>query len=180
MSQDYFKNTFFTKFRLTGTQKERYWQIEEREIFEFQTGDGSEFSAVAAGSESSDVEIANLEPSENELYYIIPGIKDGLDYYLRIPAGTDRMGVTKDTDSGFINNVKSPYFLPNAQYSFFMAIKTKFTMRAVNDTPAAVTPKVYFEGMKYKIVEVTDEETLKKLDKGEIRHTPIQLGGFTR
>lgn len=180
MAQDYFKNRYYVKFQLTGSEKERYWKIKEREPIRYDTSQGSEFSSIASGASSGDIEIPNLEPAENELYYIIPSFKDGCEYRVRIPSGTDRFGIAKKTDSGILRNRDSPYFLPNPQWGFFVAIKTRFQVNATNNTPEAVTPQVYFEGMKYRVEEVTDEDTIKKLESGTIKSTEIQLGGFSR
>lgn len=179
MYQEFFKDNYYIKFRITGQDKERYWQIQEREAFQFETGSHSEFASLAAGATSSDIFIEFLEPNENELYHIIPGIQDGMDYYLRLTLGHDTWGVARDTDIGFINHRRTPYFLPNAQYGFFVALKTRFSVRVVNNSGTAGTPKVWFEGQKYRIVEVTDNSLIEELNRTG-RYTKIQLGGFTR
>lgn len=178
--QEYFKNGYYVKFRLSGSDNLRYWLVQEREGLKYDTDINGEFSVVAAGNSSGDITIDNLEPSENELYYIIPSFKDGCAYRFRIPSGNDRNGVAKDTTSGTLYNRDSPYFFPNPAWSFYVAIKTKFQINATNESNASLTPRVFFEGIKYRVIEVTDKEKLQELISGKIPSTSIQLGGFSK
>lgn len=180
---DYLENNEFVRYKVKGGQKDlRYFQIIEREAFDYSTSTGGEFSAVATGANSGNVSIPNLEPDDDELYHILWGVQDGCTYFIRFE-GTDILGIAEDTDSGSIDNYKSPYFHLNPQYGFYSGIKANFTIRAVNATGASLTPRVDFEGHKYRILEITkesDEELYNKLISGEVPSKKIQLGGYTR
>lgn len=180
MVQDYFKDDYYVKFRLTGQDKYLYWKILEREPFRYDTSYNNEFSSTAAGANTGDITFTYLEPADNELYYQIPAFKDGCEYELRIPVGNDRFGVAQYTKSGVLTNEDSPYFAPNPQWGFFTAIKTKFSVKATNVTPESLTPYVKFEGMKYRIEVVTDQKLIDDLVSGKEHSTKLDFGGFTK
>ncbi len=180
---DYLVNNEFVRYKVKGGQKDvRYFQIIEREAFDYSTATGGEFAIVANGADSGNINIPNLEPDDDELYQILWGVQDGATYFLRFE-GTDILGIAEDTDAGSIDNYKSPYFCFNPLYGFYVGIKSNFSIRALNNTGGTITPRVDFEGMKYRILEITSEsdETLhEKLVSGEQPSSKIQLGGFTR
>lgn len=184
---DYLENNEFVRYKVKGGQKDlRYFQILEREAFDYTTTTNSEFTAVATGANSGNIQVPNLEPDDDELYHILWGVQDGCTYFIRFE-GTDILGVSEDTDAGSINNTKSPFFHKNPHYGFYSGIKSNFSIRAVNATGASLTPRVDFEGMKYRIIEITkgdggedDDKLYERLISGEVPSQKIQLGGFTR
>lgn len=180
---DYLENNEFVRYKVKGGQKDiRYFQILEREAFDYSTSVNTEFVAVANGANSANVPFPNLEPDDDELYHILWGVQDGNTYFIRFE-GADILGVAEDTDSGFIDNVRSPYFHKNPQYGFYVGIKSNFSIRAQNRTGASNTPRVDFEGMKYQIIEITkdsDSDLYEQLVSGEVPSKKLQLGGMTR
>ena len=94
-----------------------------------------------------------------------------------MPSGTDRWGLPLVPDSGRMDNTKSPYFKPNPRYGFWLPFEQYPTFVAYNDTGETITPKLYFEIMKYEIEEIKDEDLLKDLEEGKIAYTQIEIGG---
>lgn len=150
-------------FTLVGTVAEsrklvgKYFLAVREEPFVYVTneGDDTEFDAsVATGGESGSKDITALKPNENQLYFVKPGVKDGCDYYMKIPSGHDRWGVSEDVDVGHIDNEVSPYCDPSDEYSFWLIEDMYPAFIAVNNSGKSLTPKVYFQGIKFDYEEV--------------------------
>jgi len=146
---------------------DKYYQVVAVEGFTYETGqaDTAEFTSVASGSESGFKNITVLEPDDKpfHLYYVKWGVRDGCEYQIKIPTGTNRLGLDEDMDVARIDNEKSPWYDPNPEYAFFLIHDMYPAINAINNTPSSVTPKVWFEGEKYDLAEVTDPDVLEKL-----------------
>lgn len=154
-----------------------FYQIIAREPFRYVTDSSTgEFSAVTTGSNSGYQNIENLEPDEGRLYQCFFGIEDGLDYFFKIPTGTDRWGVDEDKDIGYIDNILSPYFAPNPNFEVFLVENIYPSVKAVNDTGVTVTPKLHTEGFKYDLRDVTEQEETDLME-GKRPFTIITIGG---
>lgn len=154
-----------------------FFQIIAKEPFRYVTDSSTaEFSSVANGSESGYQNIENLEPDEGRLYQCLFGVADGLEYFFKIPTGTDRWGIDEDKDIGFIDNILSPHFAPNPNFEVFLVENIYPAVNAKNSTGVAVTPKLYAEGFKYDLREVTAEE-YDDLTKNKRPFTIITIGG---
>ena len=167
--------------------KPKFFKVGAVEALDFKTGDQVEtlFESVASGGESSFVNISTLDPARDprHMFFIIPGFKDGCRYQIKIPNGSDRMGVDSTRDIARLDNIKSPYYEPNPHYGFY-TIKDIFpAIKAHNDTPVALTPEVVFVGEKYDLEDVTNPDLVNKLKNFELGITPyvpfkpITLGG---
>lgn len=188
MEEEELKEGWFIEILLPG-YKNRYFNVKTKEAFTYKTGtsDTSEFSEVSSGSESGFKNIDVLEPDDNprRLFYVKWGVKDGCHYYLKVPSGNDRLGTDKDKDVGYITNEKSPYYDMNPQYAFWLVHDYYPAINAKNVTATALTPEVWFEGMKYDIEEVSDPDLIEKLknyEKGVSPSIPfkkITVGGVT-
>ncbi len=136
----------------------KYFQVQATEPFNYATGEGSEteFSSVSTGSTSGFKNIKILEPDKTprRLFQVWPGIKDGCVYFVKIPTGTNRWGIDEDKDVGYLDNLKSPYYAKNRHYEIWLISDFYPSINASNATGASITPKVYFEGMKYDIKEL--------------------------
>jgi len=149
-------------FTLAGTVAEskglvgKYFQAVREEPFVYVTneGDDTEFSSVDTGGESGFKDIEALEPNTDQLYFVKPGVKDGCDYYLKLPSGSDRWGVNEDVDVGHIDNEVSPYCDPSDEYAFWLVKDMYPAFNADNATGKSLTPKVYFQGVKFNYEEV--------------------------
>lgn len=178
----FLKTGFFVKLNTPET-KNKFYEIAAREPFEFQTGDEQTaiFSSVASGAESGYKNIDELEPDDNppHLFQVLWGVKDGCTYYLKLASGTDRLGIDKDLDVGYITNEKSPYCDPDPLYQFWLIDNWYPAINAKNGTTNSLTPKIYFKGMKYDIDEVKDVSKLQKLRANITPYKPITIGGVT-
>lgn len=159
---------------LVEAEDKGYWQVKERESFTYETGtsDTAEFASVAAGSESGFKNIKVLEPEDlpPHLLQIRWGIQDGFNYYLKIPTGTNRLGLDQDKDVGFINNWKSPYYAPNEEFEFWLVWGYYPSINAKSErehNQVAGTPKIWFEGMKYAIKEVKENAIIQAIQNFE-------------
>jgi len=158
-----------------------YWQITGSEAFNYATGDSTtaEFSAVSNGSESGWKNISNLEPFDipRRLFHVVMGVKDGCKYYFRIPSGSSRFGVDQDKSVGFLDNTTSYYLAKNPMYDVWLCKNYFISINADNDTGISLTPKVWFEGYKYDIAPVTDENLIARIKSGDKPYTTVTIGG---
>ena len=148
-----------------------FFVVEAVEPFNYSTGDSdTEFSSVATSANSGYVNIDYLEPDKDpiRIYQVWFGVKDGCTYKFKIPVGTDRWGIDEDKDVGYITNETSPYYAKNENYEFWLTHNTYPAIQASNATGSTVTPKVYFEGVKY---------TLKRLSAKPAIYRTIRVGG---
>jgi len=160
---------------------DQFYQITGKEPFEYRTGEEASafFSSVASGSESGYKSITEIEPDEFplRLMYITPGIRDGMRYYVKIPVGSARFGTDVTKDIGFIDNEISPYHAPNENFGFWLIHNYYPSINAKNNTGLAMTPKVYFKGYKFDIVQVNNSDTKVALQSGRIPFANIIIGG---
>lgn len=167
--------------------KDKFFYVKAVEPKQYKTGMTStaEFTAVTTGSTSGYRNIDVLEPDDRpmHLFYFRWGVKDGCSYQLKIPTGSDRLGVDKDMDSARITNVESPWCNPSKLFGFYLVTDMYPAFNANNDTPETVTPAVFFIGEAYDIEQVNDAKIIQKLqnyDQGiapYIPHVKITLGG---
>ena len=158
-----------------------FWEIDDREYFKYETkstGSGAEFSSLAAGASTDYIQIVNLEPRENIklLQYLEWATRTGAKYFLRRPAGTDRFGTDKQPGSGFLTAEDSHPTAYNPDYGFWMMARESLAIKCENNTKFTMTPKVEFQGIKYKIATVVNTNILKGLNKGEIEFRIIPRG----
>lgn len=162
--------------------KDVFWKIKSKEGLEYT----HEFdSAVSSGGESGYQTIEKLEPDERpfHLFYVLFGFKDGCEYQVKIPTGTNRFGIDEDKDVARLSNMISPWNDPNPNFAFYLIHDMYPAINAINNTPRSITPKVYFRGEKYDLEKETNGDKLEKLKNYETRETPyipskkITLGG---
>lgn len=162
-----------------SNRPEKIYKVTAVEPFEFETGDQTDtiFSSVASGAESGFQPIDELEPDDKpaHLFQVLWGVKSSGRYYIKIPTGTNRFGIDTDYDIGYITNEKSPYHSPNPLYLFWTVHDFYPAINFSNTTLRAITPKVWFKGMKYSIEEVKGAE----LSLAKERAKPITMGGIT-
>lgn len=138
------------------------------------------FTSVATAGESGFKDQEKLEPRENppELYRVRWGVADGLDYYLKLPSGTERFGVYSKKDIGKITALDSDHIAPAEEYGFWMVHGDFPSINAKNYTGYSITPNVYFEGEKYNIEQIKDQATLNLLKEGKLPYTVVERGGI--
>jgi len=173
---------------LTPALEAKFFRVGKEEGFTYETGtsDTAEFSSVASGSSSGFKNIDVLEPDDapKHLFWVEWGVKDGCQYKIKIPTGTDRLGVDEDKDVGFITHEKSPYLAPNLRYGFWLVNDYYPAVDANNVTAFSLTPKVWFEGKKWDLDEVKEIDIITKLQNYEkgiapgIPFTKITIGGI--
>lgn len=171
---------FFVEIVGIDKEKDHIYEIIAQEGFTYETNDGttSEFSSVNSGSESGSKTIANMEPDDTpkHLYWAVPSFEDGCEYYFKVPTGTDRFSVDENKSIAHLNNLKSPRFAPDPKYAFW-AINDFFpAINAKNNQGFAITPKVYFDGLKYKLEEVKADR--KAGIRSQAKLSKINIGGL--
>lgn len=162
---------------LTPFLEGKFFRVGKTEPFTYETGtsDVPEFKkAVPSGSESGFKGINVLKPAgkPRHLFWVEWGVRDGCKYYIKIPTGTDRFGTDRDKDVGFVTNEKSPYYAPDPRYGFWLASPCPVAINAVNPTPFAILPKVWFTGQKWDLEEVKEADIITKLKNYERGVTP--------
>jgi hypothetical protein len=165
----------------------KWYKVLNPEPFNYRTGDGTtaEYATVAAGANSGFVNIENLEPDKSppHLFYVVPGVEDTeVRYFIKIPAGTNRLGTDVIQDAGFIDAFRSPYFNPNPQYAFWIVADFFPAIQANNNSNVTRTPRIWFEGYKYDIQELdpkkeADAALIGRLSTGQIPSARVHIGG---
>lgn len=173
---EWLKEGYYVKL---SARADKIYKITAVEPFEFVTGDETNvsFTAVATGQSSDYKNLDILDPYEKpipHLYQVLWGVKDGCRYFLNIYVGTNRLGIDKAANIGYVDNEKSPYHTPNPKYQFWMVKDFFPAINAKNVTLGTVTPKIWFSGMKYDLQEVTGSELSLAMDKAK----PITMGGL--
>lgn len=158
-----------------------YYKIVRREPFQFVTGEESPaiFSTVASGSQSDFKNIAVLEPDNEPLHLlqVLWGVKDvdPVKYYVKIPTGQNRFGIDLSKEIGFIDATESPWYKPNPLYQFWLKNDWIPSINCKNGSPVVITPQVWFKGMKYDILLITQQAAgaiVKKVVFGGVKNTP--------
>jgi len=138
-------------------------------------------AAVAAGANSGFIDIERLEPrgSPPELYDLLLGFDDGLNYFLKYPAGVDRYNPNKRSEVASLNAAMTHRYAMNDQYRLWLLNSDTISIRANNNTAYARTPRVYFEGMKYNIEPLEKADArVAELNAGKMPFKPIPRGGL--
>lgn len=133
-----------------STDPNRYFVVTSRERFNLDDPDDSHFAAVATTLNSGWIDLVNLDPKENppHLYQVHLGFENGGDYYIKFPTGTNIHGVNETKNVGFLNALRSPAIFPNDDYEYWLLSEYP-SVNMVNNTPYAITPKIYASGYKY-------------------------------
>lgn len=154
------------------------------------TGNATEFAALASGATSSNIAISTLEPDDNppHLYQLVFGVGDGMQYKLQVPTGTTRLGPDQDRTSAYITVNDSVRYAPNEDLTETWLVKYYFPAFTVyNATPVSGTPQVWFYGKSYDIREITNANVLINLRNALTGAGPsnvpfkrISIGGVKR
>lgn len=160
---------------------EKFRQIERDEALIANSTDldlEDPFAATASGARSGCKDHDKLEPRESpaELYQVRLGVEDGMDYYAKIPSGTERYGVYEKKAIGKITALTSSRLAMNEDYEFWLQHGLFPSFEADNVTPYSMTPNIYFEGRKYNVRKVTETEK-SALQEGRLPYRVIVLGG---
>lgn len=170
------------------SKENRYYQVKAKEPFQYETGreDETIFSSVASGGNSGFKNVAIMEPDDSPLHLLAAdwGLEDGCRYYMRIPTGTSRLGLDMDQDIGYVTADMSHRQRLNPTYGFYLVEEMYPAFDVYNETPHAVTPKIWFFGFLFEIKEVTDEIVTSRMDRfmkglgGGQPFTFVTLGGM--
>jgi len=155
---------------------DRFYEIETFEAFTYETTSATgEFSSVATGAESGFKDMENLEPRGEpaELYQLRWGVQDGGDYYMKFPPGTERFGVHLKKDVGHIDAKINNYLAMNEDFEIWLIHNDYPSINCDNDTGYSLTPKVWFQGMKYNYKHRPDYT----LERPPDRYRTILRGG---
>lgn len=158
-----------------------YAIVTHKEPLIYETTSDEFAAAVAAAANSGFVDIENLEPRQNppELYDLLLGFDDGLDYFLKYPAGVDRFNPYKRSEAAYLNAAMTHRYAMNERFRIWMVYGDTISIRANNNTNYSRTPKVFFEGMKYNIEPLTkDDPRVSELNAGRLPFKPIPRGGL--
>lgn len=158
-----------------------FHRIVRREPFDYETGeeDTAIFSTYAPGASTGFKTIAALEPDDKppHLYQVYWGVADGNKYYIKIPAGQNRFGIDTDKEIGYVDCKKSPYYDKNPAFMFWLINEWYPSVSVTNISAMTITPKIWFEGMKYDIEPIVDDATIQAIRSGRIPHRRIFFGG---
>lgn len=159
-----------------------FFEVRRLEPFEYRTGQESTtfFSDVSSGgTQSGYINITELEPDDNpkRLFKVDWGIMDGMLYQMKIPTGSARFGTDESKEIGKVDNMISPWYAPNENFSFWLIKDYYPAINAINNTRITQTPRIYFRGVKYDIDPVRDKDKENKLRAGTLPVLHVTLGG---
>ena len=169
---------------LTGDQavEGKMYLVSNKEGSDYETGRTTgtvEFSTVASGSKTGFKNIDRLEPDKGQVTWYDWYVRDGAEYQMKLKAGTIRFGPQQEPNVGFIDNEKSGPTDPNEKYSFWLFEDWFPSIEANNKTPYTMTPKVFFEGFKFDVQQITDPAEVDRI-KASGRYSILVLGGVTK
>lgn len=159
----------------------KYYRVIAVEAFQYQTGNTSgtaEFSTVASGSTTGFKDIKAIQPGDTPLKFVYAewGLKDGMEYQMKLQAGSIRLGPDNDLNVGIVTNEISPYYEPDPSFGMWLVDDWFPSIQAENVTPFTQTPQVWFKGLKFQIEEVTDQTKIQTIVQAQ-RYMVITLGG---
>lgn len=128
------------------------------------------FSAVSAGTTSSDTSVVNLNPKyREEMYQIIQIVPQyNVQIFLKQPASTLRWGTNTSPSTGFVSDRLATYDGGEVN-NIFILDNEQPVVQIKNGTLNSITPRVMFIGWKYKIEELPSQPQI---------YTELQKGGF--
>lgn len=159
----------------------KYYKVVRREPFSYITGNETPviFSTVASGSETGFKNIDALEPDDDpmHIFQVLWGVADydPVKYYMKIPSGQNRFGLDNDKEIGFVDAAISPWFNPSALFQFWLKPDWIPAINCKNGSACVITPKIYFQGMKYDVAALTKDQAgtiYKKVVFGGVKNTP--------
>ena len=160
--------------------KGKFYTLTRVEGSDYDTGrttGQAEFSTVAAGSTTGFKNIDRLEPDDNQIAWYHWYVKDGNEYQMKLKAGTIRFGPFAEPNVGYIDNEKSGPTDPNPLYGFWLFKDWYPSVQAQNLTPYTMTPKIWFEGLKFDMIQVIDPAEVARI-KASGKYSIITLGGI--
>ncbi len=176
----------FLKVYDPATRKSVYYFVTQREYADYVH---IWSTTIAKAADSGPENLENLKPlATGRLYQTIFGVDVSVFVYVDFPQGTRRWGTDKkptasssNWEIGWIDNKKSHFDFPSFITEMFLAKGGTFEyphIYAYNPKNKTLKPKLHFIQNRLELEEVTEEETLDKLDKKLIPYRFVTLGGI--
>ena len=169
---------FFQCARLPG----RVLVVTKREKFNYESDTAAVptlfLAAVNPTFNSGWRPMEDLEPRTvpEEVVQLVLGFEDGLDYYIKFPAGTNIHGVNRAREVAYINSERSHHLHPNDDYEYWAIQKWYPSILAMNNTAYADTPKVFVQGYRYLFRNASGGE-IALVQAHKVSCRTIQVGG---
>lgn len=122
-----------------------FYNITNRDNIQFVD---DESNAISAGSTESYTERTQLDPPSDQMYqlYRIEFIKGNVKVQLKQPASTNRFGVEKSPEGGYITDRND-----NVPLNLFVLENYPPNLQVINGTRVSITPKFRWHGWRYMI-----------------------------
>ena len=118
------------------------------------SGNATEFAALATGATSATIAITAMEPSDSpaHLYQVWWGVQDGEQYKVQVPSGTSRLGPDQDRTSTYVTVNDTNRWAPDKDLTLMWLVRNFFPAFTVyNATPFNQTPRIWFYGWSYDL-----------------------------
>ena len=146
----------------------KYYKITQRDTIFLPV----EKDAIAAGATDIYEEETVLNPPTNQFYQVYKIMIDGnVQLYMKQPAATNRWGTQRSPAGGYLTD-RTSGLLGGQKLNMYMTMDNPPSIQLVNQTRVSVTPRIYYFGWRYSIVQI------EKPPEGQ--YTPILVGGLAQ
>lgn len=192
MGYDFLKPGYFVQVQEPDTMVKKFYSADQveyaRYVYRWQTSAGAD-DPVTPGQENGPKNVEDLKPlSLDHLFECVFGIRGPAYIYLNLPLETRLWGTAKKPIAtsanrriGYVTHEDTPWEDPTALSLFYLMKGGSFefpSFTAYNPINKSITPELNIQLVKTRIAEVTEPETLDKLQKKLIPYRPVVFGGL--
>lgn len=126
-------------------------------------------SALAAGATETYAEISNLDPPDNQFYWIgrIETMSN-LRIQLKQPASINRLGTNKSPEGGFLNDLVVTIGDSDRGVDLWISKNFPPNAQLVNNTNVSITPALWWIGKRFSVMSIIKPQI----------YTTVRIGGI--
>lgn len=127
-------------------------------------------SAIAAGATETYAEISNLDPPDNQFYYI-GRIETMANVRIQIkqPASINRLGTNKSPEGGFLNDLVVTIGDSDRGVDLWISKNYPPNMQLVNNTNVSITPILWWIGRRFSVISIAKPQI----------YSTVRIGGIS-
>lgn len=173
-------NELKSEHRPDNSQR-RFYRVSRQQITNIRP---VKYGSIISGGETANTSLDFLEPDDdNMLMQCAVGLYNDFRFWMEHPSDhsmrqlDDRLP-RDGYDVGMIRQYDSPYEEPDLSETEFWVVKTIAddpTFRARKEVGGPIEPIISIKANKLIVEAVTNENTVNKLQAGQLRSTPVNL-----